>query len=200
MKIFLINIMRSACIIFIFLFLITGIIYPYMITYITKYIFKYQSNGSLIYVNKQIVGSSIIGQYISNEKYFHGRPSSTIDKPYNGIGSHGSNLSINNPILLKQLFMRSKYVKKMNLQNNNIIIPLDLITSSSSGLDPHITLNAAFYQANRIAIIRNIPLSSLNYLIINNAEKSKFYSLHEPIINVLKLNIKLDILSMKLNQ
>ncbi|WP_032116256.1 potassium-transporting ATPase subunit KdpC [Candidatus Arsenophonus nilaparvatae] len=192
------NVLRSSFVLFIFLTITTGIVYPLFITGLSNAFFNYQAKGSLIEKNNRTIGSALIGQSITDVKYFHGRPSATPDSPYNGLASSGSNLAVNNPELQKQFAVRSQQIKIFNNQNN-VAVPVDLITASASGLDPHISPSAAYYQAARVAKVRRLALHKIRHLIADNTERPFFSFLGEPVVNVLKLNIALDVLEQSEN-
>lgn len=192
------NVLRSSFVLFIFLTITTGIVYPLFITGISNAFFNYQAKGSLIEKNNRTIGSALIGQSITDVKYFHGRPSATPDSPYNGLASSGSNLAVNNPELQKQFAVRAQQIKIFNNQNN-VAVPVDLITASASGLDPHISPSAAYYQAARVAKVRRLALHKIRHLIADNTERPFFSFLGEPVVNVLKLNIALDVLEQSEN-
>ncbi|WP_334468874.1 potassium-transporting ATPase subunit KdpC [Arsenophonus sp. PmNCSU2021_1] len=192
------NVLRSSFVLFIFLTITTGIVYPLFITGLSNAFFNYQAKGSLIEKNNRTIGSALIGQSITDVKYFHGRPSATPDSPYNRLASSGSNLAVNNPELQKQFAVRSQQIKIFNNQNN-VPVPVDLITASASGLDPHISPSAAYYQAARVAKVRRLALHKIRHLITDNTERPFFSFLGEPVVNVLKLNIALDVLEQSEN-
>ncbi|MDR5610637.1 MULTISPECIES: potassium-transporting ATPase subunit KdpC [unclassified Arsenophonus] len=192
------NVLRSSFVLFIFLTITTGIVYPLFITGLSNAFFNYQAKGSLIEKNNRTIGSALIGQSITDVKYFHGRPSATPDSPYNGLASSGSNLAVNNPELQKQFAVRAQQIKIFNNQNN-VAVPVDLITASASGLDPHISPSAAYYQAARVAKVRRLALHKIRHLIADNTERPFFSFLGEPVVNVLKLNIALDVLERSEN-
>lgn len=192
------NVLRSSFVLFIFLTITTGIVYPLFITGLSNAFFNYQAKGSLIEKNNRTIGSVLIGQSITDVKYFHGRPSATPDSPYNGLASSGSNLAVNNPELQKQFAVRAQQIKIFNNQNN-VAVPVDLITASASGLDPHISPSAAYYQAARVAKVRRLALHKIRHLIADNTERPFFSFLGEPVVNVLKLNIALDVLEQSEN-
>uniref|UniRef100_A0A3B0LU34 Potassium-transporting ATPase KdpC subunit n=1 Tax=Arsenophonus endosymbiont of Trialeurodes vaporariorum TaxID=235567 RepID=A0A3B0LU34_9GAMM len=192
------NVLRSSFVLFIFLTITTGIVYPLFITGLSNAFFNYQAKGSLIEKNNRTIGSALIGQSITDVKYFHGRPSATPDSPYNGLASSGSNFAVNNPELQKQFDVRAQQIKIFNNQNN-VAVPVDLITASASGLDPHISPSAAYYQAARVAKVRRLALHKIRHLIADNTERPFFSFLGEPVVNVLKLNIALDVLERSEN-
>lgn len=170
---------------------ITGVIYPCLITILAQILFPFQSNGSLIIKNQEVIGSELIGQFFSDPKYFFSRPSVTKKFPYNPMYSGGSNLGPMNVLLIKEITPRITELKKTDPHNAKAI-PIELITSSGSGLDPHITPMAAFYQAGRISKIRNVSINIINNLINKHIEKPQFWFLGNARVNVLKLNLALD--------
>lgn len=184
------NYIRPSLSILFLLTILLGFIYPSLITLIAKTIFPFEANGSLIKNHGQIVGSALIGQDFSDPKYFWGRLSATTP-PYNSTASSGSNLGPNNPELIKRVKDRIAELKKYD-SNNNLPIPIDLVTSSASGLDPHISILAAEYQVSRIAKTRKIREQILKDMILNNITDRQLFILGEPTVNVLKLNIELD--------
>ncbi|UBX47903.1 potassium-transporting ATPase subunit KdpC [Providencia alcalifaciens] len=182
---------RSSLMILVLLTLVTGIAYPLLVTGLANVIFPTQSMGSLILQDNRIIGSSLIGQSYQNDNYFYGRPSVTAEMPYNALASGGSNLAISNPLLTKELTERSAALKQYEPDGGDTL-PVDLLTASSSGLDPHISVAAALYQAPRIAKNRQLPLDKVKSLIADNTQTPLFRFLGEPVVNVLELNIALD--------
>lgn len=182
---------RSSLMILVLLTLVTGIAYPLLVTGLANVIFPTQSMGSLILQDNRIIGSSLIGQSYQNDNYFYGRPSVTAEMPYNTLASGGSNLAISNPLLTKELTERSAALKQYEPDGGDTL-PVDLLTASSSGLDPHISVAAALYQAPRIAKNRQLPLDKVKSLIADNTQTPLFRFLGEPVVNVLELNIALD--------
>lgn len=172
---------------------ITGIIYPLTVTAIGQVFFENKANGSIIEDNGKQVGSELIGQNFSDPKYFGGRPSSTVDYPYNALGSAGSNKSPVSDDLDNAIKERVATLKKFD--NSGKQIPVDLVTASASGLDPHISIESAKYQVSRVAKLRNISEETLSTLIDNIAEKPVLDMFGTPKINVLKLNLELDKIS-----
>ena len=166
---------------------ITGLAYPMIVTGIAQVAFKDQANGSLIYENEKIVGSSLIGQPFSDPKYFWGRPSATSPMPYNGASSSGSNQGPTNPALIDE-------VKERISRLETKPVPVDLVTASGSGLDPHISPAAAAYQVPRVAKTRNIPEEKLRDLVARHTEGRQLGILGEPRVNVLQLNLALEAL------
>ena len=181
---------KPAFLVFLALTIITGIIYPLFITGIAQALFPSQANGSLIYRNGKVVGSSLIGQAFDDPKYLWGRISATSPQ-YNASSSSGSNIGPSNPVLIDAINSRIKALKASDPDNANLI-PVDLVTSSASGLDPHISLAAAYYQVPRIARIRGLSEESLRTMISKNSRGRLFGVLGEPVVNVLELNLALD--------
>jgi K+-transporting ATPase ATPase C chain len=165
---------------------ITGLAYPLIVTGIAQVVFKDQANGSLIYQNEKIVGSSLIGQPFSDPKYFWGRPSATSPMPYNSASSSGSNQGPTNPALKEAVEGRIKD------HGGKTPVPADLVTASGSGLDPHISPAAAEYQIARVAKARGIQESVLKELVQKHTEARQLGILGEPRVNVLRLNLALD--------
>lgn len=176
--------------IFIVLSIVAGIMYPAVMLLFGQVFFPRQSNGSLVYKREKPLGSEIIGQEFTDLKYFHGRLSGTPSFPYNPMGSSGSNLSQTNPVLANQIADRIKFLMENNPEEKNI--PVDLIFSSASGLDPDISLEAAYFQVKRIANLRNIPAETITELIARLGKDKDLGFLGEKRINVLELNLKLD--------
>lgn len=182
---------RQSFIALAILTIICGVIYPLTIYGIGKIFFPDQASGSLIKENDQIIGSKLIGQQFTADKYFWSRPSATSDHPYNALASGGSNLGPLNPQLLEQVRERADKLKTSSY-NNNESIPVDLVTASGSGLDPDISLASAYYQINRIAKTRNLTTAQLQNLINEHAHQPLLGFIGEATVNVLELNIALD--------
>jgi len=170
---------------------ITGILYPLAVTGIVQLFFPVQANGSVIVENGKLAGSSLIGQPFDSPKYFWGRLSATSPFPYNSAASSGSNMGSTNPALLRKVKDRIYHLKSANPDNDKPI-PVDLITASGSGLDPHISPAAAEYQIQRIAGSRGIDEVQIRTLIIAHTEHRQLGILGEPRVNVLELNTALD--------
>ncbi|MGH8491644.1 MAG: potassium-transporting ATPase subunit KdpC [Moraxellaceae bacterium] len=187
------NIIRPALSLFIGLTVIAGIIYPLLITGIAQSVFPQAANGSLIMANGRATGSTLIGQSFTQPAYFWGRPSATSATPYNGMASGGSNLSNANPALLEAVQARITALKKYPVPEGPV--PVDLVTASASGLDPHITPAAALYQLPRVAAARGISANELARLVQTNTEVPAPRFTGEARINVLALNRALDTLT-----
>lgn len=183
---------RPALTLFVLLSLVTGLLYPLAVTGVAQLVFPAQANGSLI-VDKdgRTVGSSLIGQAFSDPKHFWGRPSATAPVPYNGGNSGGSNLGPLNPALLDAVKARVDALKAAD-PGNDAPVPVDLVTASGSGLDPHISVAAADYQAARVAKARGIAPDAVKAAIARHTEGRLFGLLGEPRVNVLALNLDLD--------
>jgi K+-transporting ATPase ATPase C chain len=181
---------KPAFLIFLVLTIITGIIYPLLITGIAQALFPNQANGSLIYRNGKVVGSSLIGQAFDDPKYLWGRISTTSPQ-YNASSSSGSNIGPSNPALIDEINGRIKALKSAD-PGNKSLIPVDLVTSSASGLDPQISLAAAYYQVPRIARHRGLSQDIMKMLIAKQTSGRLFGLIGEPVVNVLELNLALD--------
>jgi K+-transporting ATPase ATPase C chain len=182
---------RSAILLFIILSIITGIIYPLFVTGVAQVFFRDQANGSLVVKGDRPIGSALIGQPFNDPRYFWGRLSATSPVSFNAASSSGSNLGPSNPALIEAAKTRIKALRIVD-PDNAISIPVDLVTSSASGLDPHISLGAAYYQAPRIARLRGIPQETIKVLIAKHTSGRLFGLLGEPAVNVLELNLALD--------
>ncbi|MDQ5947532.1 MAG: Potassium-transporting ATPase KdpC subunit [Pseudomonadota bacterium] len=190
--------LRQALISLVILTLLTGVIYPLFIYGIGKVFFSNQANGSLIEKDGQIIGSSLIGQQFSQAKYFWSRPSATSGNSYNGLASGGSNLGPLNPQLVSNVQARTTALESNNPDHKPI--PVDLVTASGSGLDPEISLAGAEFQIPRIAQARNVKPEQIQQLINQAAEYPLFGLIGEARVNVLKLNLALDQLSLNLTE
>ena len=186
-----INYLRPALIFLGISTILFGVIYPVFSTLLLQGIFPKTSNANLI-VGKvgKVLGSSLIGQNFTNPKYFWGRISAT-SPVYNASASSGSNLGVNNPNLLKAVKERAELLRSYATDKNKAI-PVDLVTASSSGLDPHISISGANYQIQRVAKYRNLPEKKVKELVEKYTQKRQFGILGEPRVNVLKLNLALD--------
>jgi K+-transporting ATPase ATPase C chain len=172
---------------------LTGLLYPLVVTGIAQLAFPHQANGSLIVVNGKTVGSSLIGQQFTDPKYFWGRLSATGPYPYNASSSSGSNLGPTNPALLDEAKARIAALKAADPTNTQLI-PVDLVTSSGSGLDPDISVAAVLYQLPRVARLRGLSESAVRALVNKYTQGRTLGFLGEPTVNVLQLNLALDVL------
>lgn len=183
---------KPAIILFIILTVVTGVIYPAVVTGLAQLLFPNQANGSLITgSNGKIIGSSLIGQPFSSPGHFWGRPSATGPFPYNAGASSGSNLGPTNPALADAVKARIEALKAAD-PGNKAPVPIDLVTASGSGLDPHISPAAAEYQIARVAKARKIELAKLRELVQAHTEARQWGVFGEPRVNVLTLNLALD--------
>jgi len=184
------SIVRPAIVLFVALTVVTGVAYPLAVTGIAKAAFPSQAAGSLIETDGKTVGSALIGQAFSDPKNFWGRPSATSPMANNAANSSGSNQGPLNPALIDAVKGRIAALKAADPKNEQPI-PVDLVTASASGVDPHISVAAANYQAGRVASARNLTIAQVQKLIDQNTEGQLFGFIGEPRVNVLKLNIAL---------
>ncbi len=187
------NLIRPALTLFILISLVTGLLYPLAVTGIAHIVFPEQAAGSLIKRDEEVIGSSLIGQSFSGSTYFWSRPSATAPMPYNAANSGGSNLGPSNLTLIETVEAR---VKKL-LASHPIKkekIPTDLVTASASGLDPHISPAAAFYQIERVAAARSMDVAIVKSLVDRSIEPPQWGVLGDSRVNVLNLNLALDVL------
>ena len=182
---------RPAIVTLVLLSVLTGVVYPAIVTGIAQVVFPHQANGSLIVRDGKVIGSALIGQPFDDPKYFWGRPSATAPFPYNAGSSSGSNLGPTNPALTKAVQERVDALRAAD-PDNKAPVPVDLVTTSGSGLDPHISPAAALYQVGRVAKARKMDESAVRHLIERATEGRQLVLLGEPRVNVLTLNLALD--------
>jgi K+-transporting ATPase ATPase C chain len=186
-----VRLIRPAVSLLVLMTILLGIVYPLIITGVAKVAFPRRAEGSLIYKDGNLIGSTLIGQSFSDPKHFWGRPSATSPQPYNGVASSGSNLGPINSALLDQVKANAKALHDADPDNHRPI-PVDLVTASASGLDPEISPAGAFYQAARVADARNLSAAQVEALIKAH-ERGRFLGLiGEQRVNVLELNLALD--------
>jgi potassium-transporting ATPase KdpC subunit len=182
--------LRPALTLFVALSLVTGLVYPLAVTGIAQLAFADRANGSLITHGDKVVGSDLIGQSFSDPKNFWGRPSATSPMPYNASGSSGSNLGPSSPALADAVNARIAALRAAD-PDNAASVPVDLVTASASGLDPHISRAAADYQAARVARQRSLPVERVQALIEQHTETPWLGFIGEPRVHVLRLNLAL---------
>lgn len=182
---------RPALVSFGLLTVLTGVVYPLVITGIGAAVFPHRVSGSLIVKDGKTIGSLLIGQNFTDPKYFRGRPSATGTMPYNPLASAGTNQGPLNPALTDAVKARIESLRAAD-PGNSAAVPVDLVTASASGLDPHISVAAANYQAARVARIRGLQVDQVTQLIVKHTEGRWLGLLGEPRVNVLALNLALD--------
>jgi K+-transporting ATPase ATPase C chain len=182
---------RPALTMLVILTLLTGLAYPLAVTGLAQLFFPDQANGSLIVRDGKVIGSELIGQYFDKPEYFWPRPSATTPFPYNAAASGGSNLGPTNPALIEAVKARVAALRAAD-PGNELAIPVDLVTASGSGLDPHISPAAALYQLKRVAHTRGLDENTVQTLVTQHTEGRQFGLLGERRVNVLLLNLALD--------
>lgn len=175
-----------------FFLLLTGLGYPLATTLVANVMFPYQAQGSLIERDGLVIGSAVIGQHFSRPKYFQGRPSMTADKPYNAGSSGASNLGPTSQKLIDQVAQRAQDYRQLNGLAPDALVPVDAVTASASGLDPHISVANAQLQVARVARLRKVPEAELMKQVQAHTEQRTLGLLGEPRVNVLQLNLALD--------
>jgi len=182
---------RPALMIFIVLTVITGVIYPLVVTGVSQVFFHKKANGSLVYSSEgRVIGSTLIGQNFDDPKYFWGRLSATTPA-YNAAVSSGSNLGPSNPALVDAVKIRIAALKAVD-PGNQALVPVDLVTASASGLDPHLSLAGVYYQFPRVARVRNLSEEVVRRVIDQNTSGRLLGLVGEPVVNILNVNLALD--------
>jgi len=187
----MLTMIRNALMSLLLFTILTGFLYPLVVTGLAQAFFPSQANGSIITKDSKAVGSKLLGQQFDDPKYFWGRLSATTPCPYNGGASSGSNLGQNNPSLMTNVQFRIQALRDAD-PGNKAAVPVDLVTASASGLDPHISQAAAEYQVNRVAKTRGLDQTSLRVLIARHTQGRWLGVIGEPVVNVLELNLTLD--------
>jgi potassium-transporting ATPase KdpC subunit len=183
--------MRAVLISLGLLTILAGLVYPLLVLGLARALFPEQADGSLVRRDGRVIGSTLIGQQFDDPRYFWGRPSATTPTPYNAAASAGTNLAPSNPELAKEVAARCTALVAAHA-HSTAPIPLDLVTASGSGLDPHVTVAAMLYQVNRVAAARGMEPSAVRLLVERHAESPMFGFLGEHRVNVLAVNLALD--------
>ena len=174
---------------------LTGLMYPLVVTGVAQGLFKSRANGSLVKVNGRVVGSSLLGQNFTKAQYFLPRPSAAGADGYDGLSSSASNLGPSNPDLLKAVHDRVVAYRRLNGLASDATVPVDAVTASASGLDPDISIANARIQAGRVARVRSLPLTTVLAAVGRHTENRQWGFLGERVVNVLELNLDLDRIS-----
>ncbi|MCF6154981.1 MAG: potassium-transporting ATPase subunit KdpC [Candidatus Brocadia sp.] len=190
--------MKPAIVSFLLLTIITGILYPLSVTGIAQVLFRERANGSLVYRDGNPIGSLLIGQHFDDPKYLWGRISSTSPVQFNAASSSGSNLGPTNSVLIDVVKARIKALKTADPDNTSPI-PVDLVTSSAGGLDPHISLAAAYYQIPRVARLRGLSQDTVKGIVRKHTYNRFLGLIGEPVVNVLEVNLDLDSYKIEYN-
>lgn len=183
--------LRPAVVSLLVLTLVCGVVYPAIVTGVAKVVFPRQAEGSLIERDGKMVGSKLIGQAFTDPKYFWPRPSATSPTPYNGVAGSGSNLAPSNPALADAVKQRVEHLRAAD-PGNDSPVPVDLVTASASGLDPHVSPAAARYQVPRVARVRGLAPELVQEMVDRHTEQRFLGVIGEPVVNVLALNLELD--------
>lgn len=182
---------RPALVVFGVLTVVTGVAYPLLVTGVAQVAFPWQAEGSVIERDGRAVGSALLGQPFSDPKYFWGRPSATAPQPYNGAASSGSNQAATNPALVEAVATRVAALRAAD-PGNTAPVPVDLVTSSGSGLDPQVSPAAAAYQVSRVARTRGLEVAAVERMVARHTSGRTLGLLGEPRVDVLALNLELD--------
>lgn len=186
------KVVRPTLVLFVAMTLLTGLVYPFLCTGLAQALFPEAANGSLIQRAGKPVGSALIGQNFSDPGHFWGRLSATGEQPANALASGGSNLGPLNPALLEAVRSRVAALRAADPENP-AAVPVDLVSASASGLDPHISLAAAQYQVARVARVRHLPVAAVQALVEQATQRPWLELLGEPVVNVLQLNLALEL-------